>query len=807
MKTLSGSMNRTCSGQRYALIGATCALFIPHWSLAIAADADTESSAVVLNEVVVTARRVAETAMEVPLTITALSQQTLQNASANSLQDISFLTPGLTYDSNGAQADAQPVIRGLSDTSGGEATSSNVSTFLDGVYISNPSAIDLSIGGLERVEIVKGPVSGLYGRNAFTGAINYVTAKPTNDFSAAADVSFGDRGRQTYAANVSGPVVPDILKARVAVTYDRLDGTFKDAQSGEWGNGYDRKDALFKLALTPDEHISITPTYYYGDDRFTTPVSVTYAPNCALGTSNSYCGNLDHNQIGPFIAGSADSGAVGLERRVDLVSLDANFAYDFGTFDALYGYNRVTATSINSFDGTENGVSYGLYAPGANNPFAGDPVLGTALAKNFFGDQSSEHDHSIEIRYDTPRDYFLRLGLGGYHLSHDGTNNNTFGIDGSNVPAGRVLNFIAEPYLTSGGQSAGELNYSETIFKDKSGFVSGEWDIIPTLTLSSAVRYTDEFAQSNIGSALSGFQTSLSKDFYSTTTNSALTWKPNTQATVYVAAANGEKSGGFNGGAEGPADVAFNPETDVSFEAGTKLSLLDHRLQIDADVFHTTIANLQVLGPPSTAGAIGLVVKNFGDLRTSGFELEGRYDVSHGLVLGAGLGYSDPKFENGSLDFNDGAACALIPSCAATRLVTRNGQQAMNLQGLKPPFASDWTFNTDAQYDHQLGFANLTGFARVDYRYESKQYNTVTNFAFYGPRELVNLHIGVRRDAWVLTLFVLNATNDLTPITNQANGILNGFDPPPNGVLGVNWVPTSVLPEGRTYGVKVGFRY
>jgi outer membrane receptor protein involved in Fe transport len=132
--------------------------------------------------------------------------------------------------------------------------------------------------------------------------------------------------------------------------------------------------------------------------------------------------------------------------------------------------------------------------------------------------------------------------------------------------------------------------------------------------------------------------------------------------------------------------------------------------------------------------------------------------------------YSDPKFENGSLDFNDGAACALIPSCAANRLVTRNGQQAMNLQGLKSPFASDWTFNTDAQYDHQLGFANLTGFARVDYRYESKQYNTVTYFAFYGPRELVNLHIGVRRDDWVLTLFVLNATNNLTPVTNQANG-------------------------------------
>jgi iron complex outermembrane receptor protein len=767
-----------------------------------------------MDEIVVTARRKEETLQDVPLSITAISSATLKEASATNLQDISFLTPGLTYTSNGAQANAAPTIRGLSDTSGGEATSSNVSVFLDGIYIANPSAIDVGVGGLERVEVVKGPVSGLYGRNAFTGAINYVTAKPTNDYHADADITAGDAGRRTYDVNLSGPIISDILKIRVAGSYDKLAGTFHDPVSGEYGNGYVKKDGTVKLSFTPDEHISVTPTLYVGDDYFTSPVSVTYAQNCALGTSNSYCGNLNHAQIGPYIASPDGSGATGLRRQVTLFSVDARADYFFGSIDLLYGYNGVHTESLNSFDGTEFGSPYAVYAEGANNPFAGDPVLGVVPAKNFFGDEAREHDKSIELRYDSPQDYFIRVGAGGYYLDHDASNENLFGIDGKNIPPGEALNFIAQGYVTPAGASAGPLNYSETIARDISPFFTAEWDILPTLTLSAAVRYTDEFQRAKIGIPTPEPTYNLGKDFYSTTANAALTWKPTKEMTYYIAAANGEKSGGFNAGLTSTtgapilaSDLTFNPETDVSFEAGTKLVFLDRRLQVNADVFHTTIAQSQQLGPAATPGVVSLVVKNFGDVTDSGFELEANYDVGYGLTAGAGLSYSDPKFENGSVDFNDAAACKAIPSCFATRYVTVDGNPGINLHGLKPPYESDWTFNTTLQYTTPLGVADLAGFARADYRYEGKQYNSVANFAEYGPRNVVNLHVGVKNETWKLTLFLLNATNNLTPVTNQFNGLLNGFDAPPNGVFGVTWVPTSVLPEGRTYGATISYHF
>lgn len=767
------------------------------------AAADTSASAGTIETVVVTARKKSEDLQSVPLSITALTAEQLTATSSTSIADIANLTPGLTFNGAGAQANESPVIRGLSDTSGGEATSSNVSIFLDGVYIANPSAIDLSLGGLARVEVVKGPVSGLYGRNAFTGAINYVTAPPTNEFHTDDAVTFGSDGRRIVEVGASGPIISDVLTGRFAGTYDHIDGTFKDPVSGVYGNGHDRLDFLASLNYTPDEHISITPVVYYGNDIFTSPVDVTYAQNCAIGTSNSYCGDLGKNQIGPFLASNVGANVTGLTRHVVHVHDDNKFTYSFGTIDVLLGYNDIKTMSITEFDGTELGTTYALYLPGHNNPFAGNPTVGTVHAKNFFGDQASERDTSVEARYDTPQDERFRVSLGGYYYFHIGTNNNTFGIDGTNIPAGTVLNFIAQNYVTTHGQSAALLNFARTRTEDYSGFAGFEFDILPNLTASGLIRYTSE-TQGQKSTAC----VSCNATFDSVTSNSSLTWKPTDRITAYISVANGEKSGGFNGAALGPADATFSPEKDWNYEIGAKTTLLDDHLKLNADVFHTDVSALQVIGPPSTAGAIGLVVKNFGSLSADGFELESEYVDDSGINIGGGLAYTDPRFNAGSNDFSDGAACALIPSCAASRLVTVGGHSAVNLNGLAPPFESDWTFNATFGYHHALSILpGFDWFFRADYRYESKQYNTVDNFAYYGPRNNINLHAGVESENWTFTAYVLNLGNDKTPVTNLFNGTLNGFDAPPVGVYGVNWIPTSELPDGRTYAFRLAYHF
>ena len=762
--------------------------------------------------IVVTARRKSEKLQNVPLSITALSAQTLKAANATSLQDITFLTPGLTYTSNGQEADAQPTIRGISDTSGGEATSSNVSVFLDGVYIANPSAIDLSLGGLDRVEIVKGPVSGLYGRNAFTGAINYITASGTENLHTDQAFTIGNDGRYIVDSAVSGPIVPGILSGRIDFQYNHLDGTYTDPVSHVDGNGHDRKDLLASLLFTPNEHITIKPVFYYGYDEFNAPVDVIYKQNCALGTSNSVCGNLNENQIGPNIPTSTGANTTGLTRRVQHFHVDNRASYDFGTFDVLVGYNKINTTTNNDFTGEENGLPYELYEAGHNGAF-GFPAqipVGSANLKSFFGDHAVEYDSSVEARYDTPQNLPVRFGIGGYWLYHVSSNNNVFGIDGTNIPLGDQINSIAQAYVTPAGGPGQPLNYAKDATRDYSGFVSGEWDIIPTLTLSSAVRQTEEL-QKQYSAGGGGVFTQ--KDFHELTSNEALTWKPTSIYTMYVSAANGAKSGGFNGGGvPGTPDAFFNPETDWDYEGGVKASLLDHHLLLDAAVFHTDIDDLQVLGPPTQPGQVALVVRNFGSLSETGFEMSGNWSVGNGLRLLAGIEYGEPRFNSNSYDASDAAACALIPSCASSRLVSiktaAGSTKAVNLEGLAPPYSSDLTFNITTEYSHPtVFFEGVDYFVRGDYRLETKQFNTVTNFAYYGPRNVLNLHAGLRNSNWTFSGNILNVTNDLTPVTNQFDGSLNTLNIGPGGDAGVFWQPTSVLPEGRTFFFKLAYHY
>jgi iron complex outermembrane receptor protein len=766
--------------------------------------ASTPDSGTTAEVITVTARRKAEKLQNVPLSITAISAQTLKAADATSLQDITFLTPGLTYTSNGQEADATPTIRGISDTSGGEATSQNVSIFLDGVYIKNPSAIDLAINGLDRVEIVKGPVSGLYGRNAFTGAINYITANASQDLRADEEFTVGNDGRYITDTLVSGPIVPDILSGLISFEYNHLDGTYTDPVSKVEGNGHDRKDILASLLFTPNEHITIKPVFYYGYDEFNAPVDVIYNQNCAIGTANSVCGNLNKNQIGPNIPTSTGADTTGLTRRVQNFHVDTKVSYDFGTFDVLAGWNKNETESNNDFTGLDNGLPYELYVAGHNAAFGpSEPLNKVAYLKSFFGDHATEQDSSVEARYDSPQDFPIRVGVGGYWLYDHSENNNVFGIDSTNIPAGDQINSIAQGYVDAVGGPGAALNAASQATRDYSGFVSGEWDIIPTLTLSTAVRQTEELQRQT--SAYDGIQ---SKDFHAVTSNEALTWKPTPNYTLYVSAANGSKSGGFNGESEGVSDASFNPETDWDYEGGIKATMLQNHLLLDLAVFHLDINNLQVIGPPSTAGALGDVVKNYGSLGETGFELSGNYVVGNGLKLLAGFEFGQPRFQSGSYDVTDAGACALIASCAGSRLTTFKGQSAVNLKGLAPPYSSDYTFNVTAEYTRPTGFfENVDWFARGDYRFEAKQYNTVTDFAYYGPRNVLNLHAGLQGGSWTFSGNVLNATNDLTPTTMQFDGSLNTLAIGPGGNGGVFWQPTSVLPEGRTFFFKIGYHF
>jgi outer membrane receptor protein involved in Fe transport len=795
-----------------------------------------------VQEVVVTARKKAENLQDVPLSITAVTSQQLIATGATSLESITELSPGVTYTSFGAEANAQIIIRGISDNSGGYSTSQNVSVFLDGIYIKNPSAIDLAIGGVDRVEIVKGPVNTIYGRNAFMGAVNYVTKTPGDTIHIDAAYTAGTEGREVGEASISGPIIDGLLKGSIAGTYDTFDG-LRDGVTHDYTNGHEKKDLLATLVLTPNSHITITPVFYHGDDFFTQPTTVSYASNCGvpgqtfLAGGDPYCGSLNKNQIGPYAAAyNPGAGAEGLDRRVNHLHVDAKFAYDFGTVDVLAGGNSIQTKNANEFDGSRYGTPFptDTAAYAAANPSAfgppGDGNGPTTLAESIFGAQTTEKDASIEGRYDSPQQYRVRVSFGGFYFYDVSSVFNTFGIYAPNVPPGYVLSTYFGPgtaafYQTTNGQPNGSLlNYAKTGVEDKSGFVSGEVDLLKgpsygVVTLGEELRYTNEDQKS---SSTVGGGNYATASFGFTTSRTTLAWKPTPNYNVYFSAANGEKSGGFNSTAYSPLDATFAPETDWSYELGIKGNLFEHRLAYDVDVFHTDIDGLQQLSAPSAVKPNNppvLVVKNFGTNTEDGIEAELKYDTGFGLVVGGGVALQDPRFGGQSYDSSDVGSCALIASCAPHLTYIKNvngkpvvttaadpiGVHVINLKGFRLPFASDETLNLNAEYRHPFEmykFPDGHWFARIDYRYESKQYADLPNFSYYDARNVINLHLGIENRSWSVVGEILNATNDKTPIGG-------GYDSASNGILNATAeaLATSVLPDSRTFSMRFAYHY
>ena len=140
-----------------------------------------------LEEVIVTARKREENLQEVPLSVTAFSSSTLQDYRMFSPEDIAGFTPGFSFVNSFGRDSDRPVVRGMSNILGAP----NASFFIDGVYVPGTiSSTELQM--LERVEVIKGPQAALYGRATFSGAINYVTRRPTNELEGQVTVTVAE---------------------------------------------------------------------------------------------------------------------------------------------------------------------------------------------------------------------------------------------------------------------------------------------------------------------------------------------------------------------------------------------------------------------------------------------------------------------------------------------------------------------------------------------------------------------------------------------------------------------------------------
>lgn len=186
------------------------------------------ASAQQLEEIVVTARKREENLQEVPLSIAAFSSEDIKALGISGVYDLQNFTPNFSFDKSFGRRFDRPIIRGQSSVQFSDALAS---FFVDGVYI-NTSISTIPTDALDRIEVLRGPQSALYGRGAFGGAINYVTKAPSNEFEGQVNTRVGSHSDYKGALWMRGPIIDNKLQYFIAGNWEYYGGQYRNTYPG-----------------------------------------------------------------------------------------------------------------------------------------------------------------------------------------------------------------------------------------------------------------------------------------------------------------------------------------------------------------------------------------------------------------------------------------------------------------------------------------------------------------------------------------------------------------------------------------------
>ena len=238
--------------------------------------------------IVVTAQGRSQLLSDVPVAISAVSAETLQNSGANDIRQLNQVAPSLLVSSTGSEANGSARIRGIGTVGDNPGLESSVPVFIDGVYRSR-SGIGLNeLGEIDRVEVQRGPQGTLGGRNSSAGLISIYSKKPSFEFGASGEVTYGNYDYWRLGGSVTGPIT-DTIAARLDGVWVKRDGFYKDTTNNTDVNDRDRYFLRGQLLFEPTDALSIRliADYTYRNEKC---CAATYIDNSV----NPYIGNLNN---------------------------------------------------------------------------------------------------------------------------------------------------------------------------------------------------------------------------------------------------------------------------------------------------------------------------------------------------------------------------------------------------------------------------------------------------------------------------------------------------------------------------------
>lgn len=530
------------------------------------------------NDIIVTARNTAERLQDVPVDVSAVTSQDIERQRLTSLSDIAKKTVGFSFETFTGPL-AQPVIRGQTNL---RTTSpvQNVSTNLNGIYIQRGYFIDQGLLDLERVEIIKGPQSALYGRNAFAGVISLITRQPDVDtLSGRASASIGTDKLYEVKGGVNVPIIPGVLGVYAAAAYSTFDGTWANNHplanadgantKGKLG-GYEKRayqiGAKLKLgsAVTLEGMFVRTERELEQNAAYTISTSGLTAPFNTLNASPTTAGGTTQNRLYVGELPVSPTLAPGEPRPAGLV-IDPR-AYGLrGPSEIWMGKATVDTGGPVTFSYIYGHTQADIIARGSaqRDPTTAVVVFGTNFGNVFDSSgtgsvfKSDSHEGKLTFDFGGPVTGFV-----GVNHSH------TFDID-SNASEFAPVNTLAEPsgaslFPVSPGIAVppttplfARNTYFQRVENVFSVYGFGQWKFSPSLVATLEGRYTEERQRGSdllardIGGLGAGFiaqvTPSVPRNAKFFTPRGTLTYKFTDTNNAYLSVARGYKSGGLNG--------------------------------------------------------------------------------------------------------------------------------------------------------------------------------------------------------------------------------------------------------------------
>ena len=625
-----------------------------------AADAEGEDSAT--GDITVTARRVEESLQRVPASISAFNERALDRLQASDTTGLQGAVPNLNIVQGRGSSNATNIfIRGIGQPDALQTFDPAVGVYVDDVYLSRIRGNQLDLLDVERVEVLRGPQGTLYGKNTIGGAIKFISRRPGQTARGNVQTTIGSFGQFDVRGAASGPLA-STLAAGIAVQRATNNGFVRDRVLDRRYNNRDSFGVRGTLAFTPSERVRIDLVGDSSKDdarlNLGRPLNNLVS---AFGVVLPVTG-----LTGPYDFTARASPGLPNSTKLKHRGLAGTIAVDLSdtlTIKSITAHRRLNTDDYIDIDATQ--WKLGDVFVGVDQKQTSQEVQLALTGERFSGVAGLYYlKENVGSHQEAYADDFLRFSL--------------------LLPPITFLRTIDDELTT----------------KSSAAYANGSFSITDTLRLSAGIRFTREtkdyfratstFSSNPAFTSLAPFVFDVDDKWTDTSPMVSLDWQATPDAMLYVRAAKGFKSGGFNGRANSPAErTAYDPETVWSYEGGFK-SRFGGQLRVNGSIFWNDYRNFQarVTGVDVDAQLPGipaprLSVLNAGALRIRGAEIEAAWTPIDRLLVDAQLGLLDADYK----EFVD----QRFPG----------GSRAFQT----PAFAPAVTFRGGAQYGVDLGAA------------------------------------------------------------------------------------------------------